>query len=226
MLCTISPSPTADRFVADDAFVDRAPAVDADGDYMYDRVANKFYTPGKSRVQDDTMWVLDLVWESQESPKRVKDVVIDDLDGDGHADIAVPWYNVNKGSAELKIYEHVGDNSFTDVWHSGELGLGVIMAITTGNIDAAPSPQLFLGHYHHSLHVMAAIDDNVYSTEATIPLSDGLFFKSLAVADTDLNGKNEIIVLKSSPIAGVSNSIYIIEEEQVIFTHSKFTYFS
>jgi len=227
MLCTISPSPTADRLVADDASADRAPAVDADGDYMYDQAANKFYTPGKSRVQDDTMWVIDLVWKSQESPLSVQDVVTDDLDGDGHADIAVPWYFVDSVySAGLKIYENVGDNSFTEVWLSGELGWGVITAMTTGNLYGAPSPQLILGHYSHRLHVMAAIDDNVYSTEATIPFSDDLRFRSLAVADTDRNGKNEIIVLKNCSAGVISGAIYIIEEGQVVFTHSKITYFS
>ena len=150
------------------------------------------------------------VWNSGGDLRNVWDAEIDDLDGDGHAEIIGQSYHY--GGTLPHVYECTGDNSFEQRWHADTLWVQSLNAVCTGETDGDGQREIIAGDCGTLARVFmwesTGDDQFAYSQlNFTQGSYDGVI-KDVLTGDTDLDGAREILVATGSATDGSAVGIY------------------
>jgi len=157
---------------------------------------------------------IDEAWNSGNDLNLVWTVAAGNFDGDGKSDILT----VNWPKPEMRVYENDGDNSFSLVFSTPESDAppGAFVTVTGGDTDQDGQGEL-IGAETSTLNqvfLYEAVGDNTY-VKRDVNISEPDFNgqkgpSKILVADTDQDGKKEIIFDTSSS-TGAGSIVFVYE---------------
>ena len=150
------------------------------------------------------------VWNSGADLRNVWDAEIDDLDGDGRCEIIGQSYHY--GGTLPHVYECIGDNSFTQLWHADTLWVQSLNAVCTGDTDGDGQREIIAGDCGTLARVFMweSIGDDAFAASQlnfTQGSYDGVI-KDVLTGDTDRDSAQEILVATGSSTDGSAVGIY------------------
>lgn len=109
------------------------------------------------------------------------------------------------------------------MWYSDTLGGGaaIIACITTGDINNNNKKEIIAGRYTSTIRIFENDTNNSYIKWPYIFTEYNIGFKSITTADTDKNGKEEILIIKGKTDDGY---FAIFEDTTVIFEEKNNVY--
>ena len=137
-----------------------------------------------------------LVWDSGDTffGEDGASVFVDDADSDGKSEmiIGTGWGHANKG--KIYVFENTGDNSYQEVWNSGNTLSDTVLPGAVGDLDKDGKKEIIVGSgdIDPQIHVFENNGDNSYA----LVWNSGNFFgrqMRVSIGDGDQDGKEEII---------------------------------
>ncbi len=202
---------------------------DFDGDGMVDSLGTWI---GASEDYDygfyPPVWRLEEKWRSPETGV-LYDTAVGDLDNDGLTDIAGCSFNYNGAVSRLRIFENDSDDHFNTAWVSTGLSSGAVTSLAVYDADDDGFEEIYVGQYTHTVHIFENTGDDDYGELPSIDVRDHtggqLFIRKIRLSDTNVNGEEEVIVLKSSSAYPNYGWFSIFENGEQLFLDTDESYF-
>jgi len=142
-----------------------------------------------------------LVEVAQLSPADLERLVFGDTDHDGHNEVLLAWHDQSY-TFFYSIYEEQGNNVYTEEYRGAES-----FPLATADLDGDGKSDL-VGQWGSQLQVYESTSAQSYPTELvwTYPVPN--FIVPTAVADTDRDGKMEIIYFLRTGVSSTRMTIF------------------